>query len=107
MSKAYVLNQLKHGGTASIVATVKPHCRTHEHLARLEQHFRDRRDLGDAGPNMLYLEKLGVIVGEVDREGWDKLQKSAALSEVTGPPPLRPVTGLGSDAPLETAPKVS
>jgi len=125
MSKAYVLNQLKNRDAASVMAIVKPRCCTREHLARLEKCFqasehhrefergsrraglRDRRYAGDPGPSMLYLENLGVVMGDVNREGWERLQQSAALDEVSGAPPLRAVTGLGSDADLSAAPQLS
>jgi subtilisin len=125
MSKAYVLNQLKNRGAASVIAILKPACCTPGHLARLERCFQrtehqheaerasrraatgDPRYTGDTGPAMLYLENLGVVVGEVNRDGWARLQKSAALDDFGGAPPLRPVTGLGSDADLTVAPQLS
>jgi subtilisin len=124
MSKTYALSQLKNRGAATVVASVKAAYCTPAHLARLEKCFqpsahhreferarrgasRDRRYLGEPGPAMLYLENLRVIVGEVDRDGWERLQKSAALDDVRGAPPLRPVTGLGSDADVAAAGEVS
>ncbi len=125
MSKAYVLNQLKNRGTASVIAILKPRCCTRQHLARLEKCFQrsehqqeaergsrrgaplDRRYSGNPGPAMLYLENLGVVVGDVDRDGWKRLQQSAALDDAGPALPLRPITGLGSDMVVDAAPKLS
>src|SRR5215471_17320912 len=125
MSKTYILTQLKNRGAATVIAVLKPRCCTREHLSRLEKCFQqsdqhrefarrsqrsvatDRRYAGDAGPSMLYLENLGVVVGEVNQDGWKRLQTSAALDDVVGAPALRPVTGMGSDADLTTAPQMS
>ena len=103
MSKAFALGQLRKHGRASVVATVKHHCCNGVQLGKLARYFHDTND----GPGMLYLENLGVVVGQVDREGWDQLRASAALDDVSGAVPLQPVTGTGSAADVAAAPELS
>src|SRR3954449_11146962 len=103
MSKAFALGQIRKHGHASVIARVKAHCCNGAQLGKLAKSFRDTKD----GPGMLYLENLGVVVGQVDREGWDQLRASAALDDVSGAVPLQPVTGTGSAADVTAAPEMT
>src|SRR5258706_13683674 len=111
MSKTYIRNELKNRGKSSVLVVLKPEYRTEEHVARLQEcfchHEQAERAMGagstrarkhaDPGPSMLYLANLCMAYGQVDKQGWERLQSaSAALDDVGGAPSLQPITGLGS-----------
>lgn len=127
MSKAYIRRQIRQRGKAAVMVMLSSETKTEQYLAALgecfehsEQHQaaasaavgfaagRGRLYRSHDHPPALYLKNLGVIYGQVNNQGWEKLQGAIAASDsVAGTAPMQPIHSLGSNAPLPTAPQVA
>ena len=127
MSKAYIRQQIRQRGKASVLVMLSSETKTEKYLATLgecfeysEQHSatstaavgmtegRGHLYRKHEHPPALYLKNLGVVYGQVGRKGWEKLQGSIAASDdVAGAVPMQPIHGLGSNAPPPTAPQIA
>jgi subtilisin len=116
MSKAYIRQQLRQRGKASVMVMLGSERNTEEYVATLgdcfehseQQQAGARAAVAFAGgrghlyrkhdhPPALYLRNLGVVYGQVNRAGLEKLQGTVAASDaIAGTAPMRPIRGLGS-----------
>jgi len=127
MSKAYIGQQIRQRGKASVLVMLNSEVKTEQYLANLSECFEysAQHDTGasaaagvaggrghiyrrhDHSP-ALYLKNLGVVYGQVNRKGWEKLQGVvAATDDVNGAAPLQSIHSLGSNAPVPTAPQIA
>jgi subtilisin len=127
MSKAYIREQLRQRGKASLLVMLNSETRTEKYLALLGEcfeHSEQHRALASAAvgyaggrghlyrkhdhPPALYLKNLGVLYGQVNKAGWAKLQDSLEASDdIVGSAPMQPIRALGSDAVPPTEPQVA
>lgn len=127
MSKAYIRQQIRERGKASVLVMLGSDAKTERYLTTLGncfQHSEQHQALASAavgfstgrghlyrrhehGP-ALFLKNLGVVYGQVDKPGLEKLQGVLAASDdIAGTAPMQPIRSLGSAAPPPTAPEVA
>jgi subtilisin len=125
MSKAYIQQQIRQRGKAAVMVMLGADAKSEQYLASLGECFEHSQQhqavaaVGfsggrgrlyrkhDNGP-ALYLKNLGVVYGQVNKKGWEKLQGAVALSDdVAGTAPMQAIRGLGSNAAPPATPQVA
>lgn len=127
MSKAYIRQQIRQRGKASVLVMLNSEAKTQRYLAALGECFEYSEHsrvaataaVGFSGgrghlyrahdhPPALYLQNLGVVYGQVNKKGWVKLQGAIAASDdITGSAPIQPIHSLGSNATPAAIPQIA
>ncbi len=125
MSKAFIQQQIRQRGKAAVMVMLSSAANSDAYLAALGDCFEHSEQhqsvaaVGSSGgrgrlyrqhehPPALYLRNLGVVYGQVNKQGWEKLQGAIATSDdVAGTAPMQAIRGLGSNAAPPVAPQVA
>ena len=125
MSKAYIQQQIRQRGKAAVMVMLSSENKSEKYLAALGEcfeHSEQHRAVAAVGftggrgrlyekhdyEPALYLKNLGVVYGQVNKKGWEKLQGAIATSDdVAGTAPMQAIRGLGSKAPVPDATAVA
>lgn len=125
MSKAFIQQQIRQRGRAAVMVLLGAEAKSNAYLAALGECFEHSEQhqavtaVGFSGglgrlfrqhahEPALYLKNLGVVYGQVDEKGWEKLQGAIATSDdVAGTAPMQAIRGLGSNAAPPTAPQIA
>jgi len=125
MSKTYIQDQIRKRGKASVLVLLSGETKSERYLQTLGDCFEYSEQnqavaaMGMTGgrgrlyrkhehPPALYLKNLGVMYGQISKEGWQQLQGAIATSDdVAGTAPMQPIRGLGSTAALPATPQVA
>ncbi len=125
MSKAFIQQQIRQRGKAAVMVMLSSEANSDAYLAALGdcfEHSEQHQSVAAVGSSggrgrlyrqhehapALYLKNLGVVYGQVNKQGWEKLQGAIATSDdVAGTAPMQAIRGLGSNAAPPTAPQVA
>ena len=127
MSKAYIRQQIRQRGKASVIVMLGSENNREEYVAALGDCFEHSEHqkvaaqaavafVGGRGhlyrkhnhPPALHLKNLGIIYGQINKAGLEKLQGAVAASDtIAGTAPMPPIRGLGSASAPSATPQIA